>query len=298
MSVKTVQAIINGQTHTLTYNSSTGKYEATITAPSKSSYPLSGHYYPVTVTAEDDAGNITSKDATDATLGTSLRLQVKEKVAPTISITSPTAGQLTSQSKPEISWKVTDDDSGVNPETIGIIIDSGSKITGDSITKTAITGGYQCTYTPTTALSDGDHTIKFDASDYDGNAAMQKSVAFSVLSTKPNLSITSPAEGAWFKSASVAFSGTTDATSLTVKVGSGTAQNVAIMDGKFTGNITLTAEGENTITFVATGASGLTTTVTRTVKLDTAAPVIQSITITPNPVDAGQTYVISVEVTD
>lgn len=298
MSVKTVQAIINGQTHTLTYNSSTGKYEATITAPSKSSYPLSGHYYPVTVTAEDDAGNITSKDATDATLGTSLRLQVKEKVAPTISITSPTAGQLTSQSKPEISWKVTDDDSGVNPETIGIIIDSGSKITGDSITKTAITGGYQCTYTPTTALSDGDHTIKFDASDYDGNAAMQKSVAFSVLSTKPNLSITSPAEGAWFKSASVAFSGTTDATSLTVKVGSGTAQNVAITDGKFTGNITLTAEGENTITFVATGASGLTTTVTRTVKLDTAAPVIQSITITPNPVDAGQTYVISVEVTD
>lgn len=86
MSVKTVQAIINGQTHTLTYNSSTGKYEATITAPSKSSYPLSGHYYPVTVTAEDDAGNITSKDATDATLGTSLRLQVKEKVAPTIAL--------------------------------------------------------------------------------------------------------------------------------------------------------------------------------------------------------------------
>ena len=49
MSVKTVQAVINGQTYNLTLNSSTGKYEATITAPGKSSYTLSGHYYPVTV---------------------------------------------------------------------------------------------------------------------------------------------------------------------------------------------------------------------------------------------------------
>lgn len=40
MSVKSVQAIINGQTYTLTYNSQTKKYEATVTAPAKSSYPL------------------------------------------------------------------------------------------------------------------------------------------------------------------------------------------------------------------------------------------------------------------
>ena len=298
MSIKSVQAIINGQTYNLTLNSSTGKYEATITAPATSSYPLSGHYYPVQIKAEDNAGNTITKDATDATLGTKLRLQVKEKVAPTIAVTSPTAGQLTSQAKPQISWKVTDNDSGVNPATIGIIIDSGSKITGDSITKTTITGGYQCSYTPGTALSDGNHTVKFDASDYDGNAATQKSVTFSVLSTKPNLSVTSPAEGAWIKSASLAFSGTTNATTLTVKVGNGTAQNVTITDGKFNGTITLPTEGENTLTFVATGASGLTTTVTRKVKLDTHAPVINAVTITPNPVDAGKTFVVSVEVTD
>lgn len=298
MSVKTVQAIINGQTHTLTYNSATGKYEATITAPAKSSYPLSGHYYPVTVKATDNAGNVTTKDASDATLGASLKLQVKEKTAPTITVTSPTAGQMTSQAKPQISWKVTDDDSGVNPATIGIIIDSGSKITGDSITKTAITGGYQCTYTPTTALSDGEHTVKFDASDYDGNAAAQKSVTFSTLSTKPNLSVTSPVEGDWFKSAAISFAGTTNATSLTVKVNNGSAQNVTITNGAFSGNITLTAEGENTLEFTATGASGLVTTVTRKVKLDTQAPVIVSATLNPNPVDAGKTYVLSVEVTD
>ena len=49
------------------------KYEATVTAPSKSSYNQSGHYYGVTVKATDVAGNITTKDAADATLGKSLR---------------------------------------------------------------------------------------------------------------------------------------------------------------------------------------------------------------------------------
>ena len=69
MAIKTVQATINGQTYTLTLNSTSGKYEATVTAPSKSSYNQSGHYYGVTVTATDVAGNIKTKDAADATLG-------------------------------------------------------------------------------------------------------------------------------------------------------------------------------------------------------------------------------------
>ena len=73
MAVKLVQAIINGQTTTLNYNSGTGKYEATITAPSTSSYNENdGHYYPVTIKATDDADNVTTKNDTDATLGSSL----------------------------------------------------------------------------------------------------------------------------------------------------------------------------------------------------------------------------------
>lgn len=126
MAVKTVQTVINGQTYTLTLNSSTGKYEATVTAPSESSYNQSGHYYPVKVTATDEAGNSTSKDASDSTLGSSLRLTVKEKVAPVIAIVSPTAGSFSTNSKPTITWKVTDADSGVNPATIGITLDSGT----------------------------------------------------------------------------------------------------------------------------------------------------------------------------
>lgn len=124
MAIKTVQAIINGVPTTLTLNSSTGKYEATITAPTKSSYNQSGGYYNVTVKATDTAGNSTSKDATDGTLGSKLKLVVKEKVAPTITVTYPTASATTTNNQPTFTWKVSDDDSGVNSNTIGITIDN------------------------------------------------------------------------------------------------------------------------------------------------------------------------------
>ena len=303
MAVKTVQTVVNGQTYTLTLNSSTGKYEATITAPSKSSYNQSGHYYGVTVKATDDAGNTTTKDVSDSTIGSSLQLKVKEKVAPTLAITSPTAGSYIINSKPTITFTVTDDDSGVNPATIGITIDSGSKVTGDAITKKAITGGYECTYTPTSALSDGSHTIKIDASDNDGNAATQKSVTFKVDTVPPTLSVTSPADGLVTNQAALTVKGTTnDATSspvkVTIKLNSGVAESVTVgSDGNFSKALTLVA-GTNTITVVATDSAGKTTTFTRTVKLDTSAPVIKSVTLNPNPVDAGKTFIISVEVVD
>ena len=303
MAVKTVQAIINGVTTTLTLNSGTGKWEATITAPSTSSYNNNdGHYYPVTVKATDEAGNVTTKTDTDATLGNSLKLKVKEKVAPIITITYPTASALITNNKPAVAWKVTDADSGVNSNSIKITIDSGSAITA-GITKTTITDGYQCSYTPTAALADGSHTIKVDAADNDGNAATQKSVTFKIDTVPPTLNVTAPVNGLITNKAACTVTGTTnDITSspvtVTVKLNSGTAEAVPVgADGSFSKALTLAA-GSNTITVVATDSAGKSTTVVRTVTLDTVAPTIKAVTLTPNPVDAGKTYVISVEVTD
>ena len=76
----------------------------------------------------------------------------------------------------------------------------------------------------------------------------------------------------------------------------GAAATVAT-DGTFSKDVTLKS-GANTITVIAKDKAGKTTTVTRTVTLDTVAPVIKSITLTPNPVDCGKTFVIAVEVTD
>lgn len=295
MGVKQVKAVINGVTTILTLNSSTGKYEATITAPAKSSYKQTGHYYPVSVTAEDLAGNTTTVNDKHSTLGSNLRLTVKEKVAPIIAITSPTSGELTANNKPTITFNVTDEDSGVAASTVKLYIDD-KEVTG--LTNSAITNGYTFTYTVATALVDGAHTVKVTASDNDGNAAGAKTLTFNVLATAPNLAITSPAEGAYFKAKTVSFAGTTNGAKLTVKVGNGTAQNVTITDGKFSGTFDLAAEGKNVVTFVSTSASGVTTTVTRNLYLDTVAPIISAVTITPNPVDAGKTYIISVSVTD
>lgn len=297
MAINSLQAIINGETISLTLNNSTGKYEATVTAPSKSSYKKTGHYYPVTVIATDMAGNTTTVDSSDSTLGTNLRLKVIEKIAPSISIIAPTDSQLMTNNKPTITWIVIDDDSGVDANTIGITIDNGTKITS-GITKTETTNGYSCSYTPESALSDGSHTIKFDASDNDGNAATQKSVSFKVDTVPPTLNVTAPAEEFITNSSSCRVSGTTnDVTSSPVTVTVNGSSVTVNSDGTFSTTINL-AEGENTITVVATDYAGKSTTVNRKVILDTVPPIIKGITITPNPVDAGKTYIISIEVED
>lgn len=303
METSTVKATVEGVEINLQRDGQTGKWKATTTAPTKSSFHESGHYYQVTIKATDVAGNSTEVNSTHETLGESLRLVVKEKVAPTITISSPSAGAYLTNNKPAITWTVTDDDSGVNPDTIGITIDSGSKVTGTSITKSPITNGYSCSYTPGTALDDGAHTIKVDASDNDGNAATQKSVAFTVDTVPPTLSVASPEEGYVTNATDITVAGVTnDETSspvtLTVKLNNGAATPVTVQsNGSFSKQLTL-AEGENTIVVTATDSAGKISTVTRHVTLGTTPPEILSVTIEPNPVDAGATYVITVEVAD
>lgn len=302
MALKQVRANVNGVWYTATLNSSTGKYDVVATAPNKSSYTQEGHFYPITVEATDQAGNVSTVGADDTTLGSSLQLKVKEKVAPVITITAPTASQLLTNNKPTIKWKVTDEDSGVNPDTIGLVIDSGSKIT-TGITKTEINGGYQCSYTPMAALADGSHTIKFNASDNDGNVAATKSVTFKVDTVPPTLSITSPSDGLVTNKSACMVSGiTNDETSspvtVIIQLNGGTAISVQVDSaGKFSKELTL-MEGSNTITITAKDSAGKTTTITRNVTLDTVAPVIKAVAINPNPVDCGKSCIISIEVFD
>lgn len=302
MSVQSVKAVVNGQTVNLQYNSGTQAWEATTTAPSLSSYNQPNHYYGVTITATDDSGNESTVSATSGDFQEDLQLVVKEKVAPVISITSPSSGAHITNNKPTIQFSITDADSGVDPDTISIKIDNGSAITS-GITKTPSGKNYTCSYVPTTALSDGSHTIYINAKDYDGNAATQKSVAFTVDTVAPTLNVTSPTEGLKTNQSSLTVSGTTNDTTsspvtVTIKLNSGSAESVTVQsNGSFSKQITL-ANGENTIVITATDSAGKSTSVTRHVTLDTGAPVFQSIELVPNPVDAGQTYIIRVKVTD
>lgn len=303
MAVNTVVATIDGKQVTLTYNSTTKKYEGTTSAPSKSSFNKSGGYYPVSIMATDIAGNtVTVNDQTAGAIGTACRLRVKEKVPPVITITGPGAGAVVINNKQPITWKVTDDDSGVNSDSIGITIDSGSKIT-TGIVKTTTTGGYDCSYTPTAALSDGSHTVKVDGTDNDGNVAAQKSVTFKVDTIPPALNVTSPDNNSVTNNASCTVAGVTNDTTsspctVTIKLNTGAAEAVTVgADGAFSKVVTL-AEGANTITVVSTDSAGKSSTIVRTVTLDTTAPVITLVELVPNPADAGATYTIKVTLTD
>lgn len=142
------------------------------------------------------------------------------------------------------------------------------------------------------------HTVSIEASDYDGNAASAETVSFTVDTIPPTLTLTNPADGLITNKAALVVSGETDdVTSKPVTVTVNGASVAVNSDGSFSKEITL-VNGSNTITVVAADKAGKTTTVTRKVTFDTGAPVFKGITLTPNPVDCGKTFIISVEVVD
>ena len=301
MSVKSVVAIINGTTYELEYNSSSGLYEKTITAPTKSSYNVnSGHYYPITIKATDDADNVTTITDADATFGENLRLTVKETTPPVITVTSPTEGAILSQNSTRIQWTISDNDSGVNPNTISISI-NGEEV-NSGITKSQVSGVYSCYY-DASSLSDGTNTITFSASDYDGNSAVVRTLNFVVDTLPPTLSLTSPENNLITSNSSVVLAGTTDdATSgiktCVVNINGGNDIEVSVgSNGQFSKTLTL-FEGVNTIVVTVTDNAGRTSSITRVVTVDAGAPIINEVTITPNPVNTGSVIFITVNASD
>ena len=299
MAITQVRAQINGTCYTLTATGTAGQYTAQITAPGATSYNQPGGYYNVTVEATNTAGTTGSADA--STLE-GLKFYVEERVAPVITILSPSDGAYVSNNQQPVVFTVTDESggSGVDLDSVVVKLD-GTAVSAAEVTHTAITNGYSFTYTPSAAMGDGAHTVSVEAADNDGNAAAAKSTTFTVDTVPPALNVTSPAEGLVTATAALAVSGTTnDATSspvvITVTLNSADQGPVTVQaNGAFSKTVTL-AEGANTIVVTATDAAGKVSTVTRNVTLDTSVPQIVSAGITPNPADAGATVTITVVV--
>ena len=313
MAISTVKATINGSEYTLTYNASSGKYEATIPAPNQTSgmnnsgngpgvgsNAIGKGYYPVTLTATDTAGNVTTVDDSHTTLGQYLRLKVKETVAPVASFTYPTASATITSNKPAIAFKVTDSGSGVKPSTCRVKVDSGSEQT---VTLTGSGTEYTGTYTPSTVLSDGSHTVTVYAYDYDGNKSNVASVTFKIDTTPPTLVLDNPVDNLLVNTTSGTISGTTnDVTSSPVTV-TATINDTSVgsitvnANGTFSKSVTWN-EGANTVVVTARDSAGKTTTITRTVTVDLTPPTFTEVSISPNPTETGVSYTISVTVTD
>lgn len=304
----TVKATIRGQEITLTYDSSTGLYKASVTAPSDSSYTNNtGHYFPVSVTATDDAGNSTTVSDTRGNFKENLKLYVKEKVAPKVTGVSPSSGANITTSNPTFEFNVVDNSngqssgfSGINPDTIQLVV-NGTTIENSKITKTPITGGFKCNYVSEAAIPDGDRIYTVKVNDYDGNTSETVSTTFKIDTVPPVLEVSQPVDGTSTNKNTVDVIGyTSDATSspVTVKIyvnGNDTGSVDLDGSGNFIKTVTL-SDGENIIKIVSTDKIGKFSEITRTVYLKTTAPVFKSVKIEPNPVDAGNSYTIFVEV--
>lgn len=305
MAIKQVRAKINGTWTVLTAGSN-NTYTATIAAPNKTSYNVnSGHYYPVTIEATNMANTATTVDDSHPTLGSKLKLVVKETTAPTITLTAPTTNQFLGTATPTIKFTVVDESngSGINLSSLSVKIDTVTYGNTDSgMTITTTTNGYTVEFVPKTALSDGSHTLTINVSDNDGNAATSATRTFTTDTIAPTLAVTNPSvNGTYTSESELNVTGTvSDSTSgvptVTISL-NGTDQGaVTVSSGAFSKSVTLT-NGSNTIVVTATDKAGKTTTITRTITLDTSAPVVASVSISPNPVNVGANYTITVTVT-
>ena len=312
---KQIKAIVRGQEIPLTYNATTGFYEAQVTAPADSSFNEENGYFPVTVRAEDSAGNVSEIDSLDSAFGQFIRLYNKEEVKPIIEILSPTSGAYITVSRPTIKFKVTDNRvqtsgySGINLARCSFKI-NGKDImefaSNDDITTEEIEGGYLVTCTPSVDIPDSDNvTITVDCKDNDGNAADTATTVFTIDTVAPTLTVDTPADNLETNQDTIEVSGVTEpGVSVDVKL-NGTTQGTVTADenGHFSKTVKFTQQGENTIEVIATDNAGLSTTITRTVVFNTTAPVFLEVKMLvndnqitqSNPALAGKVYRIMVK---
>lgn len=283
MSIATIKAVIDGQTYPLTL-SEDGYYVLAGTAPALSSANEPGGYYGVQIIATDEAGNETT-------------------------ITYPSADSRINTCTPTITAQLRDNDSGIDPATLDLRINGGSKITqgAPGLTLTPVEGGYDLSYAVQSPLPEGSTAITLAVSDKDGNAADPASITCTIAVTAPTISLSSPAEGLVTNQAAVQITGITSddqltSVTLTVTV-NGHDQGPVTVDGQ-TGAFAVSAnpshmqEGSNVITVKVVDATGLEAEITRNVTLDTIPPRIVEVIGVTDRVHVGAPFEIRVKVED
>lgn len=267
MAISKVRAKFNGQWYTLTFNASTGRYEASI-KPTEPSYMLSGGYYNTEIEVTNSSGKVVTADGSKFS---GLRLVVSETTAPAITLVSPAAGYL-SNNRPTVVMTAVDEGSGINISTLSVKLD-GAAISG--VSTTAISGGYRITITPPSAWAEGAHTLTVSVKDQNGNPAALN-VSYTVDTVPPELTVQTPAEGEVTDQSSVTVSGTVQDLTSGVKSVTINGQAVTVSGVGYSGAVELT-EGQNTIVVQAVDQLGNQSQVTRTVYLDTSPPVLTMI---------------------
>lgn len=211
---------------------------------------------------------------------------------PTITITAPGDGTTVADSTPAITGT-----SSVLSGTITLSIDGGAAVT----VPTDASGNW--TYTPSTPLAEGPHSVNATATTLAGTAT--DTAAFTVDVPAPVIAITAPAEGATTADATPLITGTSNVVSGPIQVSIDGASSVTVTTDA-AGNWTYTpsaplAEGAHSVTATATTAGG-TASDTSAFTVDVApaiaitSPADQSTTGDQTPEITGTSSVISGEI--
>jgi hypothetical protein len=227
------------------------------------SYALSGlgqGSHTITIQATDAAGNT----------GSTSRTWTVDTVNPVVSITSgPAAASFSNTASPTFGFSATD----TNLSTVQCKLDAGAFGACTTSTTYALSG-----------LSDGSHTITIQATDLAGNTA-SATRTWTVDTTNPAASISSPANNALFATASVTVTFAISDANLTARECKLDSNSFGACTTTTTFALSGLADGSHTVTVRGTDAAGNTGSASVAFTVDTVKPTI-AVTF---PVD-GTTY--------
>ena len=189
---------------------------------------------------------------------------------PTVSILTPTAGQILDHGKPVISGSF----SGADEIVVAATID------GNAV-EVSVNENNEFTYTPSEALSHGEHTIAVEVTDGNERTAKTSSV-FTVDIPGPTVAINSPAPGQTYDHGKPMlqgeFSGVEASVAVTVN---GAAIPVVVEGNEFTFTPPVRIDdGEYTVEAIATDANGKTAKATVVFSVSLPVPTVSILTPT------------------
>lgn len=214
----------------------------------------------VSVSATDAAGNTTTVS----------RHVIKDTAPPSLTVSSPVNGAVTSQTSISVAG-TTSDSTAVTVKVNGSTVNVGP-------------GG---AFSTTVGLAEGNNVITISAVDAASNTT---TVTRTVTrdDTPPVLTVTNPVNGTITNQAAISVAGSVhDSTAVTLTM-NGAPVTIG-GTGTFNTQYTL-VEGINTITVIATDAAGNSSTVTRTVRKDATAPTLS----VSSPIDGTTTNEASI----
>jgi peptidoglycan/xylan/chitin deacetylase (PgdA/CDA1 family) len=238
---------------------------------------LTDGVYTTQASESDSAGNTGTSAPVTFTVDTS---------GPAVTVTAPVAGAKLTSATPQVAGTGS---SAVDASSVRVSVYAGSTASGTPAqTGTATVAGDGTWSTNLTALGDGTYTLQAAQTDGSGNVGTSPAVTFSIKTSAPAVTLTSPADGSTVKTATPTVSGAAgtaagDSSQVTLQVYAGSTATgtpvqtavATVANGAWSVVASRLTDGVYTAQATQTDSSGNTgTSSTATFTVDTSGPTV------------------------